>query len=69
MAYWVYAKAYKQRFALAGQFLVAFSEIPGYDGEQAFRVLDAFADEVERVLLAIEAESRRLRIYSLAFSK
>jgi hypothetical protein len=43
------------------RFLVVLSELPGYDGEQAFRVLDAFADEVERVIAALESEARRLR--------
>jgi hypothetical protein len=40
--------------------LVALSEVPGCDSEQAFRVLDAFSVEVERVINALEAESRRL---------
>ncbi len=44
------------------EFLVTFSEIEGQERKPAIAVLNAFAVEVERVLLAIEAESRRLGI-------
>jgi hypothetical protein len=40
--------------------LIALSEVPSCDGEQAFRVLDVFSVEVERVVNAIESEARRL---------
>jgi len=42
------------------RFLITFAEIPGADTEQASTVLYTFAVEVERILCAIEAESRRL---------
>jgi len=42
------------------QFFVTFNEVEGIDGQEVLRVLNALASEVERVLLALEAETRRL---------
>lgn len=42
------------------RFLITLSEIPGFGAEQAFLVLTVFADEVNRVLLAVETEARNL---------
>lgn len=44
--------------------LVIFDEIDAIRGEQVLGTLNALAGEVERVLLAIEAESRRIGIIS-----
>jgi hypothetical protein len=45
-------------------FFVTFNEVEGISGQEAVRVLNALASEVERVLMAIEAESRRIGILS-----
>ncbi len=45
-------------------FFVAFNEIEIVDGEPVLVVLDAFGGEVNRILAAIEAESRRLGVTS-----
>lgn len=44
------------------RFYIAFNDIPVVDGQPVLTVLDALGAEVESILIAIEAESRRLGI-------
>jgi hypothetical protein len=43
-------------------FFIAFGPVEGVAGQPVLDVLDAMASEVERIVLAIEAEMRRLRL-------
>lgn len=41
-------------------FFVAFGEVDGIGGQPAVPILDAFASEVNRIVLAIESEAKRI---------